>query len=316
MRGSTVIIQKELAENFTSKRFITTYILIFLSSVATAFLGFQELAQVGLTKFESDVIFLVLFSGAASPTPSFIFFLSVLASILGIALGFDAVNREIASGSMVRLLSNPIYRDSILVGKIIGGFITIALVIGSIMGITTGVDILLAGFGPTLDGALRIFYFTLATILYAWIWFSMALFFSTVFNRIATSALTSLAAWIFLSFFTGMLASVMAQILIPVTIFSPPEALIAREELRLALSRISPSVLFTEVASALLNPQIRTLGPIYIYSRNLPTPTPLTIDDTLFIIWPHIAAFIAEITIFLTLAYILFMRKEIRTRFE
>ncbi|HID04460.1 MAG TPA: hypothetical protein EYP20_01500, partial [Aigarchaeota archaeon] len=143
MRGSTVIIQKELAENFTSKRFITTYILIFLSSVATAFLGFQELAQVGLTKFESDVIFLVLFSGAASPTPSFIFFLSVLASILGIALGFDAVNREIASGSMVRLLSNPIYRDSILVGKIIGGFITIALVIGSIMGILAGIIVAL-----------------------------------------------------------------------------------------------------------------------------------------------------------------------------
>ena len=316
MRGSTVIIQKELAENFTSRRFITTYILIFLSSVATSFLGFQELARAGLTRFENEVIFLVLFSGAASPTPSFIFFLSVLASILGIALGFDAVNRELASGTLVRLLSNPLYRDSILIGKIVGGFITIALVIGSVIGITVGVDILLAGFGPTLEGALRIFYFTVATILYSWVWFSMALFFSTVFNRIATSALTSLAAWIFLSFFTGMLASVIAQILIPVTIFSPVELLIAREELRLALSRISPSVLFTEVASAFLNPQIRTLGPIYIYSRELPTPAPLTIDETLAITWPHLAAFVAEITIFLTLAYLMFMRKEIRTRFE
>ncbi len=316
MRGSTVIIQKEIAENFTSKRFITTYMLIFLSSIATAFLGYQELARAGLAGFESELIFLVLFSGAASPTPSFVYFLAILASILGIALGFDTINRELSSGSMVRLLSNPVYRDSILIGKIIGGFTTIALVLGSIIGVMVGVNILLAGFGPSPEAALRIFYFSVAAILYSWIWFSMALFFSTLFNRIATSALTSLAAWIFLSFFTAMVASVIAQVLVPITIFSPVEALIAREELRLALSRLSPTVLFTEVANALLNPQIRTLGLFYVYERDLPTPTPLTVDETLFIIWPHLAAFVAEITLFLTLAYIVFMRREIRARWE
>ena len=316
MKGGTVIFRKELAENLSSKRFTLTFILIFLSGASTAYLGAQELASRGLSGFENQELFLILFSGAAAPIPSFVYFIGIFAPILGIALGFDAVNREMAGGSMVRLLSNPIYRDSVIIGKLLGGLTLITLVISSIMGMITGLDVLLAGFGPNLDSALRIFYFTIVTILYSGVWFSIALFFSVTFRRVATSALASLALWIFLSFFIYMVAGVVAQLIIPVGVYPSIEQLIAREELHLLINRISPTTIFAEVANVLLNPRVRSMGPFYVYSSNLPVPAPLSIDESLPIIWPHVSALIAEIVVFFILSYIKFMRMEIRVRWE
>jgi ABC-2 type transport system permease protein len=316
LRGSTVIFRKELAENLSSKRFTLTFILIFLSGASTVYLGAQELARQGLAGIESQELFLVLFSGAAAPIPSFVYFIVLLAPILGIALGFDAVNREMASGSMVRLLSNPIYRDSIIIGKLVAGLAVIALVISSIVGVITGLDILLAGFGPSLDSTLRIFYFTVVAILYSGVWFSMAIFFSVLFRRVATSALASLALWILLSFFMYMIAGIVAQLFVPLGMYPTLEQLMAREELRLMISRISPNMVFGEVANVLLNPRVRTMGPFYVYSPNLPLPAPLSIDESLFLIWPHVSALIAEIVVFFILSYIAFMKMEIRAKWE
>lgn len=316
MKGSTVIFRKELAENLSSRRFTLTFILIFLSGASTAYLGAQELARQGLSGFESQELFLVLFSGAAAPIPSFVYFIGLLAPILGIALGFDAVNREMASGSMVRLLSNPIYRDSIIIGKLIAGLAVIALVMSSIVGVITGLDILLAGFGPSLDSALRIFYFTVVAILYSGVWFSMALFFSVLFRRVATSALASLALWILLSFFMYMIAGIVAQMFVPLGIYPTLEQLMAREELRLLIGRMSPNMIFGEVANVLLNPRVRTMGPFYVYSPNLPLPAPLSIDESLFLIWPHLSALISEIVVFFILSYIAFMKMEIKAKWE
>lgn len=316
MKGSAVIFRKELAENLSSKRFTITFILLFLSGASTAYLGAQELVKRGLSGFENQELFLILFSGAAAPIPSFVYFMGIFAPILGIALGFDVINREMSGGSMVRLLSNPIYRDSIIIGKLVAGLSVIALVISSIVGMTTGLDILLAGFGPSLDSALRIFYFTLVAILYSSVWFTIALFFSIVFRRVATSALASLALWIFLNFFVYMIAGTIAQLLIPLGVYPSLEQLTAREELRLLISRVSPNTIFTEVANVLLNPRVRTIGPFYIYSSNLPLPAPLSIDESLFIIWPHISALISEIVVFFILSYIAFMRMEIRAKWE
>lgn len=66
----------------------------------------------------------------------------------------------------------------------------------------------------------------------------------------------------------------------------------------------------------LLNPRVRTIGPFYIYSPDLPLPAPLSIDESLSIIWPHLSALIAEIVVFFILAYIAFMKMEIRAKWE
>ena len=41
-------------------------------------------------------------------------FIALLGPIVGLALGFDAVNSERSNGTLNRLVSQPIYRDAII----------------------------------------------------------------------------------------------------------------------------------------------------------------------------------------------------------
>jgi ABC-2 type transport system permease protein len=113
-----------------------------------------------------------------------------------------------------------------------------------------------------------------------------------------------------------MIAHVVAGLIVPLRAyypFSPPmPLLIAYENIRLLISRFSPVTLFTEVAGILLNPRIRSLGPIYILSPDLPIPEPLSIDESIILAWPHISALLAGFTVCFTLCYIAFMRQEIK----
>ncbi|MEM2385259.1 MAG: hypothetical protein QXT06_05035 [Candidatus Bathyarchaeia archaeon] len=50
-------------------------------------------------------------------------------------------------------------------------------------------NILIAGFGPRIEGIFRIIYCAVASFLYVGLWLSIGLLFSTIFRRTTTSAL-------------------------------------------------------------------------------------------------------------------------------
>jgi len=315
MSGIIPIIKKELADHLSSKRFPLVFALVFLTGLSTAYLGAQPLAEKPPSEVEQTLIFLRLFTGAPSPMPSFIYFMSLFGPVIGMALGFDAVNREIASGSILRIMSNPVHRDSIINGKIIAGLLTVFLIILSVVGTVVGFDIIMVGFGPSLEGTLRILYFILASTLYVGLWVSISLLFSVIFRRVTTSALACLALWVFLNFFVYMIANVVAEFVVPLRTYfpsAPLHAIMAHEEVRMAISRISPATLYVEVANIMLNPEIRSMGLLYVVSSDLPTPQPLNLDESIMLAWPNISALLSGLVICLTLSYVIFMRKEIR----
>lgn len=86
-------------------------------------------------------------------------FIALLGPIVGLALGFDAVNSERANGTLNRLVAQPIYRDSIIIGKFLAGTAVIAIVIFS-MGIALGaVGMAATGLVPDTEEVLRILIF-------------------------------------------------------------------------------------------------------------------------------------------------------------
>lgn len=312
----TPIVKKEVADHLGSKRFPLLVALILLSGLATSYLGVQSIAQGPIRETEQTVAFLrLLTGGGGSQILSFIYFIGLFGPIVGIALSFDSINREMASGSMMKVLSNPIHRDSVILGKIVAGLLIILLIVFSSTGIVVGFNMLLAGFGPTLEGAFRIIYFATASFLYIGLWFSIGLLFSVIFRRTTTSALASIALWIFLSIFFYLIADVVAAEISGLRYYfpSPPiSAIIAYYEVRSAVSRISPLTLYTEVANVLLNPEIRTTGLFYVYSENLPSPQPLSLDLSIALAWPSFSALIAGFVIILAFSTLLFLRMEIR----
>ncbi|MCX8024743.1 MAG: ABC transporter permease subunit, partial [Thermanaerothrix sp.] len=140
----------------------------------------------------------------------------------------------------------------------------------------------------------------------------LAQMFSVVFRQPATAALAAIATWLFFTVFWNILASLIAQSLRPVQYGLLQEAL-AQAELELALTRISPNTLFAEIAIALLNPTVRSLGfvlPFQLEGAILGSPLPL--HQSVLLIWPHLTGLIAATILFFALAYVLFQRQEIR----
>ncbi|MFA5269258.1 MAG: ABC transporter permease subunit [Methanoregula sp.] len=64
---------------------------------------------------------------------------AMIGGILGIALGFDLVTKEKESRSLKILLSHPVYRDEVINGKALGGIAAILLALGCVIAVSLGV---------------------------------------------------------------------------------------------------------------------------------------------------------------------------------
>ena len=88
---------------------------------------------------------------------------------------------------------------------------------------------------------------------------------------------------------------------------------ISAYRLQTGINRISPYYLFSEAASVLMNPNVRSLDIMSLVEyQNGAIASYLSLGQSLLQIWPHLVAMIMEVVVGFALAYISFMRKEIR----
>ena len=315
MSGLMAVFWKELADHFTSKRFIILALLVYLAGIATIYVAAQNIRS-GITE-TTQFIFLRLFIVSGETLPfSFPLFLSLFIPIVGIALGFDAINSERTSGNLSRLLSQPLYRDSVINGKFLAGLVTLAILVVSIVALVAGMGLRMIGVPPSAEEVLRLFTFIFVSIIYGAFWMSMAVLFSVFFNRTATSALASIALWIFLFLFMSMIARVIAGAVVPIDQNSSLELIVQNDEVYRTISRISPNTLYGEAVQVLLMPELgnpsSTLMIISIYAAGM-IPSPLPLSQSLLIIWPQLTSLIALTALCFAASYIKFMREEIRS---
>jgi ABC-2 type transport system permease protein len=313
MSGLLEIFWKELADNFNSKRFVILFLLVYLAGIATIYIAAQNIR--GSVDENTRYVFINLFVVSGSNLPfSFPLFMSIFIPIIGIALGFDAVNNERLSGNLSRLLSQPIYRDDVINGKFLAGLVMLTILIISIVTLVAGLGLRMIGVPPEAEEILRLFMFVVVSVLYGAFWMSLAILFSTLFKKTATSALASIAIWIFLFLFMSLIAGLIAHSIQPVTQNSTVDEVTRFDTIFRMISRISPGTLYTESIQAILLPILGTSSPtmmmIGIYSGLKPAPLPLS--QSLLIVWPQMVGLLALTAICFAVAYIKFMREEIR----
>ena len=203
MNGIRSIVRKELADHFSSYRFIILFALIAMVSLITVYMvGLNirtELEGIAKPKF----IFLMLFTSSGALF-SLVQFVAFFGPLIGLILGFDTINRERNEGTLSKLLSQPIYRDVVINGKFLAGVITITVMLVSIVLLVTGLGLIIVGVIPGMEEFWRIFVYLIISIIYVSFWLGVSILFSIVFRSIATSALAALAVWIFFSFFISM----------------------------------------------------------------------------------------------------------------
>lgn len=315
MAGLMAIFWKELADHFNSRRFIILSLLVYLAGIATIYVAAQTIRS-GVTE-TTQFIFLRLFIVSGETLPfSFPFFFSLFIPIVGIALGFDAINSERSSGNLSRILAQPVYRDSVINGKFLAGLITLSILVVSIVVLVAGMGLRMIGVPPTAEEILRLFAFIFVSIIYGAFWMSLAVLFSIFFSRTATSALAAIALWIFLFLFMPMLARVIAGAAVPIDENSAVELIVKNDEIYRAISRISPTTLYGETVQVLLMPELGNPSPtlmlLSIYTAGM-IPTPLPLGQSLLIIWPQLTSLVALTALCFAGSYIKFMREEIRS---
>jgi len=292
MSGLMTVFRKELADHFSGWRFMIVFLLIYAAGLSALWIASQYIrSEVTDT---SKFIFLKLFAISGGGLESLLFFMVLLIPVVGIVLGFDAINSERASGNLSRLLSQPLYRDSVINGKFLAGLVTLAVLVLSLVAVVAGLGLRMIGVPPTAEEVLRLFAFIFLSIISGAFWMSLAVLFSVLFKQVATSALASLGLWLFLLLF----------------LFFGIAHFIAGQNLEIAvmLNRMSPIFLYQEAVRMILLPT--TMTGFGVYPAELFYP--LSFGQSLLLVWPQIVSMIALTALCFAISYIKFMREEIR----
>ncbi len=313
MKSILTVYRKELTDYFSSKKFIILLVLVYAAGLSSVYVSLQNIraASAGMDRN----IFLNLFTISGDILPSFINFISLFIPIIGIIFGFDAINSEKRSGNLSRLLSQPIYRDSVINGKFLAGITTLAIIVTSIVLLIAGIGLRSIGVPPSPEEILRIFFFLVICIVYGAFWMGLSMLFSVVMEKTATSILSSVAIWLFLLVFLPIIANAVSNAMVPLENATGADQ-VRNYVIERNILRISPATLFSESITTLLVPTggHLLLNPQAFVATDLTRMllSPLTLGQSLVQVWPQLVAIIALAIICFALSYILFMRQEIR----
>ncbi|HSC72127.1 MAG TPA: ABC transporter permease, partial [Candidatus Methylomirabilis sp.] len=247
-------------------------------------------------------------------------FIAFFGPLIGMILGFDAINRERAAGTLSKVLSQPIYRDAVINGKFLAGLTVITQMLVGILLLISGMGLWVLGVVPGWEEVGRLAVYLVVSVVYIGFWLGVSILFSVLFRSIATSALAALALWIFLAFFMALGANLAANMISPIPpgASNDPTALIQHERTREIVASFSPITLYSEATGTMLDPMRKTtrslilMGPMERLSLSR-FQNPLPLLQSALIVTPHLVSLVAITVICFAICYACFMRQEIRS---
>jgi ABC-2 type transport system permease protein len=312
--GWLVVAGKEMGEGLTSVRFLVLLVLLGLAAAGPVYAASGTIRDAAEQASGASAVFLALFTIGADPVPSFVSLVGFVAPLLGIAFGFDAINGERAQGTLPRLLSQPIHRDDVINGKFAAGLAMIAIAITAVMLVVAGIGLIRLGIAPSPAEIGRLLVWLVVTVIYVGLWLAFATLCSVIFRRAATSALLAIGVWLTLSLFGVLLARIVAGFINPAVSGAVTDQL-ARAQLEQQLSAIDPGTIYGQVTAALLNPSVTSVsipGLAQLIQLSQQVPTQLSLDQSLLVAWPQIVILVAVTVVCFVLAYVAFLRQEVR----
>lgn len=292
------ILRKELADYFNSIRFFILFLVVLGLSALALYSASNGIRGAGTEGF----IFLRLYTTEPQGIPlSFLFnyinFIPLIfVPLFGIVLGFDAINRERSSGTLSRIMSQPVYRDSVINGKFLASLFILTLIMASSVILIAGYGLRMIGIPPTAEEIMRIFLYIVFMVIFGSFWISLAILFSVIFRNLATSIICSLGLWLVFSFGLLVLAIAVSK----------------NEDTFNMILNFSPNWLFGQASSMILYPAVRTLGALTIEQLTYMVPNPLSLGQSLVLIWPYMVGLISLSSICFGISYVVFMKQEIR----
>jgi ABC-2 type transport system permease protein len=320
--GWTVVASKEFGDHVLSARFVVLGLIMALAAAVPLYFVGAQIRESAQNAKDFPALFVALFWLTPSVNdqlalPSVVGFLTLVGPLLGLAFAFDSINGERSNGTLPRLLSQPIHRDDVVNGKFAAGLAVIALVLLVMVGAVTAFALIRLGIVPEPAELFRIVLWLLVTLTYIALWLAFGMLLSVAIRRAATSALVGFGTWFLLTILG-------AQLIVPLIggLIAPlAGAESAQDQLRSigiqeGLLRLLPDTLYREASLTLLNPQVTTvstpatLGEYAQAQQRIPSL--FSFDQSFLLVWPQIVALVAMMVACFALAYVLFMRQEVR----
>jgi ABC-2 type transport system permease protein len=318
--GWMVVAGKEFADHLWSARFVVLLFVLGLAALIPMYFAADTIRGAASQASAVSSVFLYLFTLAPNvgssgvQLPGAWSFVAIVAPLLGIAFAFDSVNGERASGTLPRLLSQPIYRDDVINGKFAAGLAVIGLVLTFVVGVIAAFGVIRLGIVPGAEELLRITFWLLLTFLYVSLWLAFGLLLSVMIRRAATSALVAFGTWLLLTFFGGLITQLIGGFVAPQV--GTPDQQASALSLQQTITRLLPDTLYREASAAILSPQVAsvstpaTLGGYEQLAQRIPSLQSL--DQSVLLVWPHVVTMLALTAACFGIAYVRFMRQEVR----
>jgi ABC-2 type transport system permease protein len=184
------------------------------------------------------------------------------------------------------------------------------------MGIIASIGIIRLGILPSAEDISRLLTWVILTVAYIGFWLALALLCSVLFRRAATSALVALSVWLVMTVFMGLIVGVLAGVIRPIPAEAGTSSPESRENLamQVELRRLAPNQLYTEATAVILDPSLRTVTPDLVTPAQLDGAVGgrMDLDQSLLVVWPQFVALIAVTAGVFAVAYVSFMRQEVR----
>jgi len=183
------IVRKELKEHFTTKRLVIFAVIFGVVFSVVAVYG-NIIGGGGNTDRTWE-------DGPNNTLKVVLNFSSFLPSIISIAMTYNAISGERGKKSLILLLSKPIDRSSVYIGKFLSSFLAVSIVYFLVMMVGYGISAGLYGKAVSAEevgrafGGIAIVLFGIAT------WIALTLFFSTVLRSPTTNIVIMVILWLF-----------------------------------------------------------------------------------------------------------------------
>lgn len=177
-----IIAQKEFADNLWNPVFISLFVLF-------TFVTFVYSYEYGMLYGASGLI-----TGVQKAAR----IMSWFSPLVGFGLTFDTISKEERSGSLNVLLTHPVYRDNIILGKLFGSALTLfpVMVVPTVISVGTFMNIL--GEKIAWLELTRIALFLALIFLYTFTFSVIGLLFSLLLKNASDSVVYNIVIWLVL----------------------------------------------------------------------------------------------------------------------
>ena len=319
MKNIITIALKEFSVTLRSSRFVLLFSIFLLMLLLSAYKGAQDY-QNELKQYNEIVRNVQSGDTTEVPKPSVLNALtnlvegiSLIGAIIGIVVSFDAISGERERRTLGFLLTQPIYRDTIINGKLLGFTLLVLTVILISSLFAFGLILSITGTYPHEGDIIRTIVFLSSSSLYILTFVVIGIFFSILLKNSVNSLLASITVFVVSAVLISSMGQAIASIVAPIPMFTfgsggkdIENAWKSNQEVIEKISYISPTENFKTINQVVLNPYFERSE-----DQGFGKQIEHSITQSLNMVWSNIIAILVTLITFFIASYILFLKQDI-----